>query len=161
MTLTDLVQTTVADIASGILRWDPSAQPLEPYLTDQLRLRARRDRKRVGRQLERYEHISLDMSGDDESEASRVELEASRAVAPLLPAPFEVNTGDELMNEMRARTARDPMAQRFLNAIEQNAVSAKDVMRLARMSENDYHNTRRRLVRAFEHIHGRKSAKAG
>jgi hypothetical protein len=137
---------------------------LEPYLTDQLRLRARRDRERTGRQLARYTHISLDTTADEESESSRVEFEASRAVAPLLPAPFEVHPDDELarvMSELRARTQRDPMAQRFLDAVEQHATSAKDVMRIARMTENDYHNTRRRLVRAFEHIHGRKSAKAG
>lgn len=160
----DLVQTTVADVASGILHWDPAAQSLEPYLIDQLRLRARREHKRATRQLQRYEHISLDMTHDDEPESSRVELEASRAVAPLMPAPFEAHPDEEqarLMNALRARTARDPMAQRFLDAIEQHAMSAKDVMRIARMTQNDYHNTRRRLVRAFEHIHGRKAKEGG
>src|SRR5262249_47359307 len=51
----ETVQAVITDVVDGVLRWHPSAQDLEPYLTDVIRLRVRRDRRRAAR----YEHVSL------------------------------------------------------------------------------------------------------
>jgi len=48
---------------------------------------------------------------------------------------------------------------RFLDALDQNAETRAEIMRVAELTRAEYHNTRRRLARLLAHLHpGRRMA---
>jgi DNA-directed RNA polymerase specialized sigma24 family protein len=139
----ELVQASVADLAAGVLRWDPGTKELEPYLTDVLRLRARRDRKRATR----YAHLSIDTVPTSSALVHEVETCLADAAA---------HDDDEAMTrslrELRGLTSADPLAQRFLDALDRGAGGRTEIMSLAGLTRADYHNTRRRLARLLTQL---------
>jgi len=136
----ELVQVALTDILRGVLRWDPEAEELEPFLISVIRLRARRDRKIAAR----YEHVFIDSFDPDDP--AFIELDASlatgmggaEAVDPLM---------DRMHTQLRGRVADYPQAQRFLDAVRHGAVTKPQIMRLASLTHNEFSNARRRLAR--------------
>lgn len=145
----ELAQNAVTDTMLGVLRWDPSVQSLERHLLDAIRLRARRDRAHA----ERYPHASIDASDSDDESGVLAEAEASLladrpdATAESTERAESAERAAATTANLRAGTADDPLAQRFLDAIEEGATSRSDIMRIAGLTSAEYHNTRRRLAR--------------
>lgn len=151
----ELVQDAVTDTLLGVLRWDPSIQPLDRHLLDAVRLRARRDRAHA----ERYRHYSIDAwsdHGDDEDEddgASFVTAEAEASLQATAPDPAASARTRAAIAKLRELSGDDLLAQRFLDAIEHDdAHTRAEVMRLAGLTSVDYHNTRRRLARLYSQL---------
>lgn len=140
----ELVQSSVADLVAGVLRWDPATKELEPYLTDVLRLRIRRDRKRAAR----YTHLSIDTAKSGSPLIHEVETHWADAVS--------ADDGDHAMIRslrlLRELASADPLAQRFLDALDRGASGRSEIMSIAGLTRADYHNTRRRLARLLTHL---------
>jgi len=140
----ELVQTALTDTACGVLRWDPAAGELEPYLIMVIRLRARRDRKSAAR----HEHVFIDAIDSDD--AAFADLEASLAVDPARTM-VSAEKADALMDwkiaELRALAPSDQDVQRFLDAIDQGAITKPQIMRLTGLTKTEFSNVRRRLAR--------------
>jgi heme exporter protein D len=146
----ELVQAAVTDLVAGVLRWDPSVKDLEPYLTDVLRLRVRRDRKRAAQ----FKHVSIDAASPSDPGASIREVEMRLAVSASARADeTEMSSSDSMtrsMRRLREFFSDDPLAQRFLAAIEQDeqdAFTRAEIMKVAGLTRAEYHNTRRRIAR--------------
>ena len=131
----EVTQTAVADVADGVLRWEPPVRDLEPYLADVIRLRVRRDRRRAARDA----RVSLDAPHQHDRTS-------------LLD---EMNTRIEMtttLRRLRELVAVDPLALRFIDAIEQTATTRAEIMKLAGLTRTEYHNTRRRLARLLARL---------
>jgi hypothetical protein len=143
----ELVQNALADTLRGVLRWDPGAGELGPYLEVVIRLRARRDR----RHAQRYEHVSIDALDPDDASSMMTDVEAALAANTSArasqSAESEAAAKTAALTHLRALAANDPHAQRFLDAIEQDATTRAEIMMLAGLTHAEYHNTRRRLAR--------------
>lgn len=136
----ELVQAAVTDLVAGVLRWDPSMKDLEPYLTDVLRLRVRRDRKRAAR----FKHVSIDAAPSALGAPIR-EVEMRLAVS----ASARTDESEMSSSERRLRESfsDDPLALRFLDAVDQDATTRPEIMKVAGLTRAEYHNTRRRIAR--------------
>jgi hypothetical protein len=145
----EIVQAVVTDAMDGVLRWDPDARDLEPYLIDVIRLRIRRDRRRAAR----YEHVSLDAAQAHDPASLLRDVETG----PSGDAPQrDAGVWGEMtatMERLRALVAADPLALRFLDALDQSAETRTEIMRVAGLTRAEYHNTRRRLARLLAHLH--------
>ena len=157
----ELVQTVVADVIDGGLRWDPRKRDLEPYLVDVVRLRVRRDRRRASR----YESVSID-TGYSRDRASLVSLLETRLAesASMQASSTDGRIWDEMsatMGRLRELVSSDALALRFLDAVERKANTRAEIMKQAGLSRSEYHNTRRRLARLLVHpkSHGRFPAR--
>lgn len=142
----------LADLLSGVLRWDPLGCGLEPYLMDVIRLRARRDRLRATR----YKHLSIDTASSSDHSALIDEVEAH--LSEYGATPYDEDAVDDTievsrsLHRIRELTSADPLATRFLDAIERNASTRSEIMRVAKLTRAEYHNTRRRLARLFARL---------
>lgn len=123
----------------GVLRWDPKNDDLEPYLVDVIRLRARRERKRA----ERHQHVSLDELALDDSLSSPELID---------DADTTITAMTRIMTKLRALSVDDSLAQRFLDAVDQEATTRAEVMRVSGLTSSRYHNTRRRLARLITQL---------
>ena len=56
------------------------------------------------------------------------------------------------LQRLREHIAADELALRFLAAVEQNADTRAEIMRLAGLTRAEYHNTRRRLARLLARL---------
>jgi hypothetical protein len=156
----ELVQNAVTDTIAGVVRWDPTACDLKSYLTDVIRLRARRDRKRS----RRYDHVSLDALDPDDASS----LIAPSETSLLLSGESEASTGPDggtsvmtrMMTRLRALAADDSLVQRFLDATEQDATTRREIMRIAGLTLTEYHNTRRRLARIVAQLGANRTTSA-
>lgn len=150
----ELLQNALVDITSGRLRWDPAAQALEPYLSDVLRLRARRERT-ADKQKDRPKHISID---DDTS--SSVETEASLAVVSLELSASHAAAMTQRMQELRSLAADDEIATRFLDAFENDDAdkSPAAIMYAAGLSSKQYYSARKRLARLYSQVEEGRAA---
>lgn len=144
------VQAAVTDLMGGVLQWDPSTKSLEPYLTDVIRLRVRRDRKRAAR----FTHVSIDATPSSNSGMHLREVELRLATGPSGNADeHEVSSPSSktrTMQRLRAFFSEDPIALRFLDAIDAldpDATTRSEIMKLAGLTRSEYHNTRRRIGR--------------
>lgn len=138
----DLVQQAIVDVLAGDLRWDPK-EPLSDFLIGVCRLRARRDR----RHRLRYQHRSIEDADPDDAASALTLAEAALHTAAIDEAEAARQARmDAALDQLRALTADDPCAQRYLNAAG-IAVTVTDIRRLSGLSESAYHNTRRRLAR--------------
>jgi hypothetical protein len=135
----ELVQNALGDTLEGVLRWDPKSGDLEPFLIDVIRLRARRDRKRA----RRHQHVSIDELGLDGSLSSPELIEDADTI---------VTAMTRTMTRLRALSADDSLAQRFLDAVDQEATTRVEVMRIGGLTSDQYHNTRRRLARLITQL---------
>lgn len=135
----ELVQDALRDTMEGVLRWDPRNDDLEPYLIDVIRLRARRERKRA----ERHQHVSLDELTLDDSLSSPELID---------DADTTITAMTRTMAKLRALSADDSLAQRFLDAVAQEATTRAEVMRVSGLTSSQYHNTRRRLARLITQL---------
>jgi hypothetical protein len=148
----ELVQNALTDIIAGVLRWDPSTHALEPYLMDVIRLRARRDRKRGVR----HGYVPSGAAALDDPRSSIEHVEASLAAdaAPevLESAETAEATMTRTMTTLRRLAADDSLAQRFLDAIENDAGTRAEIKRTAGLTSAEYHNTRRRLARLITQL---------
>jgi hypothetical protein len=148
----ELVQMSLADLLGGVLRWDPQAGDLEPYLMDVVRLRARRDRQRAIR----YKHLSIGTASSSEHSELIDEVEAH--LSEYGATPYDDEAVDDTIevtrsvSRLRELTSADPLASRFLDAIEQHASTRAEIMRVAKLTRAEYHNTRRRLARLFARL---------
>lgn len=144
------VQAAVTDLVAGVLRWDPSSRNLEPYLTDVIRLRVRRDRKRAAR----FKQVSINATpcSDRGSPIREADLQLA-AGASVHGDEREVNGSDSLtrtMQRLRDFLSEDPLALRFLDAIDaidHDAPTRSEIMKVAGLTRAEYHNTRRRIAR--------------
>jgi hypothetical protein len=162
----ELVQDALTDTLRGVLRWDPIAGDLGPYLEAVIRLRARRDRRRAGR----YEHVSIDALDPDDSSSEIVDIEVSLAVSTSArtiesaeATEREEAAMNERMTQLRALAVDDPLAQRFLDATdatEHEVTTRAQIMRLAGLTRTEYHNTRRRLARLVAQLQTRRAPSA-
>jgi len=147
----EMVQGTITDVLAGVLRWD-SAKDLESYLTDVIRLRVRRDCKRTAR----YREMFGDDVRVDSGTPSIDELETHVAGAAFAEAGDRESSSSESMNStmqrMRELVYDDPLAGRFLDAVEQDAATRTEIMRAARLTRAEFHNTRRRLARLLAQL---------
>ena len=148
----EVVQATVTDIVSGTLRWDPATRDLEPYLTDTIRLRVRRDRRRAAR----YAHVSIDAAYPS-TRASLLDEVESRLAADASSLPGEHHGSmwgsmTHSMQRLRELLSADSLAQRFLDALNAGASTRAEVMRTAGLTRAEYHNTRRRIARLLAHL---------
>lgn len=146
----ELVQAAVTDLVAGVLRWDPSLKDLESYLTDVIRLRVRRDRKRAAR----FKHVSIDAAPPSAPGAPIREVEIHLAAGAAAHADeSEPSSSDSMtgsMRRLRESFSDDPLALRFLDAIEQDdqdAFTRAEIMKIAGLTRAEYHNTRRRIAR--------------
>jgi len=147
----ELVQNALTDTMCGTLRWDPEAEGLEPYLITVIRLRARRDRRRV----HHYHHVYIDAYDPGDPAMELADVEAALAVEPAAltkSAEHEDEAITRTMTDLRERACGDPQARRFLNATYQGATTKAQIMRLAELTNTEYHNTRRRLARLVEQL---------
>jgi hypothetical protein len=148
----ETVQGAVADLAAGVLRWDPLARDLEPYLADVIRLRVRRDRKRAAR----HQEVSLDAVHPKHRRSPMRDPEMQLvASAPAHTDESEENVWGSMprnMQRLRERVSADPLAQRFLDAVELDATTRAEIMRVAGITRAEFHNTRRRLARLLAHL---------
>jgi hypothetical protein len=140
------VQAVMADLVEGVLRWDPSTKNLEPYLMDVIRLRVRRDRKRAAR----FKHVSIDAtpSSNPGMPIGDMQLQLAAHVDD-----GEVRSPDSMtrsMQRLRSFFSDDPLALRLLDAIgaiDQDAATRSEIMKVARLTRAEFHNTRRRIAR--------------
>lgn len=144
------VQAAVTDLVGGVLRWDPSTTDLEPYLMDVIRLRVRRDRKRAAR----FKHVSIDATPSNHSGMPFREMELQLATGASAHADErEVSSLSSMTHDMqrlRSIFSQDPLALRFLDAIDAidpDAVTRSEIMKVAGLTRAEYHNTRRRIAR--------------
>lgn len=144
----ELVQTSLADLFGGALQWDPDARGLEPYLMDVIRLRARRDRKRA----RKYKHLSIDAGSPTEPSVLIQEMEARMSEHHPVPDDAAAIEMTRSLHQLREMADADPLALRFLEAIERNAMTRPEIMRLADLTRAEYHNTRRRLARLLARL---------
>jgi len=150
------VQAAVTDLLGGVLRWDPSTTDLEPYLMDVIRLRARRDRKRAAR----FKHVSIDATPSSNPGMPVREIELRLAVSASVHADeLEASSLSSIahtMRQLRGFFSADPLAQRFLDAIDSDATTRSEIMKVAGLTRDEYHNTRRRIARYLaQPDHGR------
>jgi hypothetical protein len=149
----EVTQAVVTDVADGVLRWEPSARELEPYLTDVIRLRVRRDRKRAAR----YPHLSLDAVPPRDRAPLLDEVDSQ--LASNASARGDDHDADArramtaTLGRIRRLVAADPLALRFLDAFDQGAATRGEIMKVAGFTRAEYHNTRRRLARLFSKLH--------
>ncbi len=143
------VQAAVTDLVGGVLRWDPSTRNLEPYLTDVIRLRVRRDRKRAAR----FKHLSIDATPCSYSGSIR-EADLYLAAGGSAHADAREGSGADTMTRtmqrLRAFFSEDPLALRFLDAIDaidHDAPTRSEIMKVAGLTRTEYHNARRRIAR--------------
>jgi hypothetical protein len=156
----ELVQNAVTDTIAGVVRWDPTAGDLKSYLTDVIRLRARRDRKRT----RHYDHVSIEALDPEDT----LSLTAPSETLLLLSGENETSTGPDggtsamtcTMTRLRALAADDPLVQRFLDETEQDATTRRAIMRIAGLTRTEYHNTRRRLARIVAQLDAGRRAGA-
>lgn len=136
-----LVQDVLGDTATGILRWDHSAERLEDHLMDAIATRVHHEVTRA----RRFPHVSL----DDDPDAARTILAA--ADASLLEArqasPATVRLADNALHELWALAEADPEVRRLLSAFASRATRKADVLSATGMSDQDYHAARNRLDR--------------
>lgn len=144
------VQAAVTDLVGGVLQWDPSTKNLEGYLTDVIRLRVRRDRKRAAR----FTHVSIDATPSSNSGMPFREVELRLATGPSGDADeHEVSSpssNTRTMQRLRGFFADDPIALRFLDAVDAldpDATTRSKIMKAAGLTRSEYHNTRRRIGR--------------
>jgi hypothetical protein len=140
------VQAAVTDLVGGVLRWDPSTKDLEPYLMDVIRLRVRRDRKRAAR----FEHVSIDATPSSNPGMPIGEMQLYLAAHADEGEGRSTDTMTRTMQRLRGFFAEDPLALRFLDAIDPNdrhATTRSEIMKAARLTRGEYHNTRRRIAR--------------
>ena len=153
----EIVQNALTDTMRGVLRWDPLADNLGPYLEAVIRLRARRDRKRA----RRNEHVSIDALDPDDPSSGITDVEASLAVstsARTIESAEAART--ETMTQLRALAVDDPLALRFLDAMEHDVITRAQIMRFAGLTRAEYHNTRRRLARLRTQLETRQTSSA-
>jgi hypothetical protein len=142
----DVVQATVTDVISGVLAWDPAARPLEQYLIDTIRLRARRD----GRRAARYKQVSIDAvrAGHRALPIDELEMQLATSASTTSGRGGEaVDLMSRSMQQLRDLVADDALAHRFLDAVADDATTRTEIMKAARLTRAEYHNTRRRLAR--------------
>ena len=154
----EVVQTAATDIAAGVLRWDPATGDLEPLLTDTIRLRVRRDRKRAAR----YKHVSIDTAHAHERVLAIDEVEAYLA-ASASPEPDESEASssgslNRSLRRLRGLVSADALAQRFLDAVDANATTRVEIMKHTGLTRAEYHNTRRRLARLLAQLTPKSSS---
>lgn len=144
------VQAAVTDLVASVLRWDPSKQNLEPYLTDVIRLRVRRDRKRAAR----FKQVSIDATPCSYPGSSIREADLHLAAGASAHADErEVSGSDSMtrtMQRLRDFFSEDPLALRFLgaiDAIDHDAPTRSEIMKVTGLTRAEYHNTRRRIAR--------------
>jgi hypothetical protein len=140
----ELVQDALHDTATGILRWDPAARPLEQHLLDVLQART----KRLRRQAERFPQTSLDRERRGGELAPRDEVDA--ALLEQAPRAETATHAATVMAELRQLAGDDDLLLRMLDAFDQGAVTRSDVMHAAQFSPVEYHNARRRLDRLVD-----------
>ena len=154
------VQAAVTDLVGGVLRWDPSTKDLEPYLMDVIRLRVRRDRKRAAR----FKQVSIDATPSSNPGMPIRNVELHLAVNASAHADeCEVSGSDSMtrtMQRLRDFFSEDPLALRFLDAIDQDATTRSEIMKVARLTRAEYHNTRRRIARYLAQLDRGRSSRA-
>ena len=147
----ELVQNVLADTATGVLRWEPSAQTLREHVWDAIRSRTYHDRVRA----ERYRHHSIDML--DPGAPTKLLAEVERVLATLAPTatPAVGALAVEWMTALRANLDPSSLLGRLLDAFEAGGFTKADVMFLTGMSNRDYQTARRQLARRVHEIHRR------
>ena len=139
----ELVQNALADTLLGALQWDPSVQSLKHHILDAIRLRARRDRTRA----ERFPHESIDAGDPDDESSAMAEAEAALAADAANGTAEEMARAAATMSALRTACAGNLPALRYLDAVERGVVARPDLMRIAGLTRDEYHNARRRLAR--------------
>src|ERR1051325_861348 len=149
----ELTQAVLTDVIEGVLRWDPSARDLEPYLADVIRLRVRRDRKRAAR----HPHVSLDALHPHAHASLLDEMDRQLAAsASERSHDRDTDSWDTMtanLARLRKLVVADTLALRFLDAPDQKAKTRVEIMKLDGLTRAEYHNTRRRVARLLAHLH--------
>ncbi|MEO7732164.1 MAG: hypothetical protein ABIY55_14410 [Kofleriaceae bacterium] len=132
----ELVADVIGDTYTGTLKWDPDHVPLRKHVSAHVRQRVR-----SARRLARM-HTSLPEVSDEMAQVARTATAAS-----VDPEPT-VDPGDlpMLLDELRHRAAEDPEVLALLSLYERGITRKARILALG-MSDGQYRNARRRLLR--------------
>lgn len=136
LTARELVADVIGDTYAGTLRWDPDHVPLGKHVSAHVRQRVR-----SARRLARM-HTSLREVSDEMAQV------ATMATAGSVDAEPSVDPGDVpmLLGELRHRAAEDPEVLALLALYELGITRKAQILALG-MSDGQYRNARRRLLR--------------
>ena len=148
----ELVNAAIADTLAGDIAWDPDRMSLAQHLSRTIRGRTKNEVLRT----ERFRHDSIDESVEiDDEESYPVEAEASLVVyAEAPPGPHRdlVSAASRVLAALRDLAANDALVLTLLDAYEDEVCDRAEIIAERRMSESEYDNARRRLVRLVEQL---------
>lgn len=147
--VSSLVQDVLTDTLFGVLTWDPAMKSLESHVFDALRSRSAHDIARA----KKLRHQSIDaFDGRSDTSAVMAELESSLELDQQQARPESLRFSAEVFAKLRNLAAEDRGVLRFIDAVEQGAFEAKDIMHVAGMSKKTYHKARMRLGRIVQDL---------
>ncbi len=157
----DVVSSVIKDTLDSKLTWNPEKEPLEQHLLDAVRFRVRDDWERD------QPHLHGPIVEEDCGE-SITELAAAGAVVPaLLDSPVTSErerhikaVHDDVIVWLQPRVADKPEVLRLLELYMQGITDRDEVIREGEMTENTYHNARRRLGRLVQDMPAKLRAAA-
>jgi hypothetical protein len=150
--VSSLVQDVLTDTLFGVLTWDPGVSALENHVFDAIKSRTSHDITRA----KKLRHQSIDaFDSRYDTSAVMTDLETSLELDWQQPRPEALRFSAEVIEQLRSLAPDDKGVSRMLDAIEQGAVEAKDIMHLAGMSKKTYHKARARLGRIAEQLSNR------
>jgi hypothetical protein len=142
--ISSLVQDVLTDTLFGVLTWDPSSKALENHVFDAIQSRTSHDITRA----KKLRHQSIDaFDARNDASAAMTELESSLELDRQQPRPEALRFSAEVLAKLRDLAAEDKGVLRILDAVDEGAVEAKDIMHVAGMSKKTYHKARIRLGR--------------
>jgi hypothetical protein len=147
--VSSIVQDVLTDTLFGVLAWDPANKALESHVFDALRSRTAHDIARA----KKLRHQSIDaFDGRSDTSAVMAELESSLELDQQQARPEALRFSAEVLAKLRELAVDDSGVLRLIDAVEQGAVEAKDIMHVAGMSKKTYHKARIRLGRVVQDL---------
>jgi hypothetical protein len=131
----ELVADVIGDTYTGMLTWDPGHAPLRKHVCAHVKQRVRSAR-RVARM-----HTSLPEVSDEMAQVATATAASVDAEPGADPADVPV-----LLDDLRHRAAEDPEVMTLLSLYESGITRKARILALG-MSDAQYRNTRRRLLR--------------
>ncbi len=141
----ELLDDAIGDTLMSTVTWNPTTSPLAMHLKSVIRSRISTELTR----LKRFPHVSLDGA----SEALEREVSEAMETERRGISPAETQTCADLVVAALRELAGDNGALEWLiDAYADGATERRDVMRVTGMTESEYHNAYRRMLRLVERL---------